>query len=267
MNKRIYVAGPISKGDLSGNIKRGINAAVELMRRGYAVYCPHFSAFAGFGESPYKSSALIEKSPCLTHQEWLANDLPWVAVSDAVLRLPGESVGADLEVRHAESLGIPVYESMDQLLYELGSFGDEHAEKHEISRMIDEGGPCHDGPDSYDTTPHAGEEFVTGSVRDSREGKGRFDLISPFALRRLALHFESGARKYGDRNWERGQPLQRYLDSALRHVNCHQAGMRDEDHLIAAAWNLLAHVHTEEMIASGKLPKSLDDSPNKRGAA
>jgi hypothetical protein len=94
------------------------------------------------------------------------------------------------------------------------------------------------------------EEFPTGSVRDTREGKGRFDLISPIALRRLAEHYERGARKYGERNWEKGQPLDRYIDSALRHINAFQVGDRAEDHLIAAAWNLFAHVHTEEMIAT-----------------
>jgi hypothetical protein len=34
---------------------------------------------------------------------------------DAVLRLPGESRGADLDVRIAEERGIPVYTSIDQI--------------------------------------------------------------------------------------------------------------------------------------------------------
>lgn len=40
------------------------------------------------------------------------------------------------------------------------------------------------------------EEFTGGAVRDVREGKGRYDLISPIAMRRLALVYEKGANKY-----------------------------------------------------------------------
>lgn len=103
------------------------------------------------------------------------------------------------------------------------------------------------------------EEFSTGSRRDTRDGKGRFDLISPIALKRLAIHYQLGSAKYGDRNWERGQPLARYLDSAMRHLNCYLSGMRDEDHLTAVAWNVFAFIHTEQLIRDGKLPKELDD--------
>lgn len=105
------------------------------------------------------------------------------------------------------------------------------------------------------------QEFSTGSVRDTQEGKGRFDLISPIALERLAKHYENGARKYSERNWEKGQPLARYLDSAKRHLNKFHEGYRDEDHLAAAAWNVFSLIHTQEMIRRGVLPKELDDLP------
>jgi hypothetical protein len=103
------------------------------------------------------------------------------------------------------------------------------------------------------------QEFATGSVRDTREGKGRFDLIPTDALRRLAKHYENGAMKYGDRNWEIGQPLSRYLDSAFRHLVCTLEGMTDEDHPSAVSWNAFAYIHTLELIKQGKLPKELDD--------
>ena len=101
------------------------------------------------------------------------------------------------------------------------------------------------------------EEFSTGSVRDTRDGKGRFDLIPPSFLYRLARHFEEGAKKYGDNNWQRGQNLSRYIDSCMRHINKHRSGHRDEDHLIAAVWNLLAYMWTEEQISIGELPEEL----------
>ena len=102
-------------------------------------------------------------------------------------------------------------------------------------------------------------EFPTGSVRDVRTGKGRFDLIPPESIKALALQFEKGALKYGERNWEKGQPLSSYMDSLLRHLNCHMAGQTDEDHMVSALWNAACYIATRERIKAGKLPKELDD--------
>ena len=107
----------------------------------------------------------------------------------------------------------------------------------------------------------ARQEFVTGSVRDTRDGKGRFDLLPPYPLHRLAVHYANGAVKYGDRNWEKGQPLSRYVDSAMRHLVKQLAGARDEDHMAAVAWNVLAYIHTEHEIQEGRLPEELNDMP------
>jgi Domain of unknown function (DUF5664) len=112
--------------------------------------------------------------------------------------------------------------------------------------------------DSVKTTEKQ-ETFITKSVRGSREGKGRFDLIPPDALRRLAIHYENGSKVYGDKNWELGQPLSRYLDSAMRHLVCILEGMTDEDHPSAVAWNAFAYIHTLNAINAGKLPEGLDD--------
>ena len=107
----------------------------------------------------------------------------------------------------------------------------------------------------------ARESFTTGSVRDTRVGKGRFDLLPPRAMREVAQHFEAGAAKYGDRNWEKGQPLSRYLDSALRHTMLVLQGETDENHAAAAAWNLLCFIDTRARVAAGLLPPELDDMP------
>lgn len=110
------------------------------------------------------------------------------------------------------------------------------------------------------------QSFSTGSRRDTREGKGRFDLMPPKALRRLARHFENGAKKYGDRNWEKGQPQSRFMDSALRHLNNYLDGHRDEDHLSAAAWNVLCMIHQEERFAQG-WNAELNDLPADSGVS
>ena len=92
------------------------------------------------------------------------------------------------------------------------------------------------------------EKHKTGAVRDVRTGKGRFDLISPFAEKRLADIYEKGVLKYSERNWEKGIPISRCLDSAKRHINQYIMGMVDEDHLAQAAWNLFAIMHFEEVL-------------------
>ena len=105
-------------------------------------------------------------------------------------------------------------------------------------------------------------EFSTGAQRDlAGLKKGRYDLITPIALRRLAIHYKAGTVKYSDRNWEKGMPLHCYLDSAIRHIYALLEGLKDEDHAAAAAWNMMAFIHTEEMIKRGKLPAELNDMP------
>ena len=104
--------------------------------------------------------------------------------------------------------------------------------------------------------------FITGSVRDRAAGKGRFDLIPTLPLRRLAGLYERGAIKYGDRNWQQGQPLMSsYIDSASRHLNSLIAGEPTEDHAIAVCWNMFAYIYTLNEIEAGRLPKELDDRP------
>lgn len=116
----------------------------------------------------------------------------------------------------------------------------------------------------YEEVKDSGErrEFTTGSVRDIRTGKGRYDLIPPYSLRRLAKHYENGAVKYGDRNWEKGQPVSSYIDSMLRHSQDYLSGDRSEDHLAAVAWNAFAAMYTVEMVRLKRLPAEFDDMPD-----
>lgn len=107
------------------------------------------------------------------------------------------------------------------------------------------------------------EDFSTGSRRDTRDGKGRCDLLPMLAILRLSQHFEEGSKKYGDRNWELGQPLSRYMDSALRHGFKVLLGAEDEPHAEAMFWNIGAFVDTRIRIRAGELPAELDDIPRR----
>lgn len=105
------------------------------------------------------------------------------------------------------------------------------------------------------------QDFPTGAVRDTQEGKGRYDLLPTRALAEVAVHFQQGAEKYDARNWEKGIPLSRFLDSALRHSFAVLEGKADEPHARAAAWNWLCLIETKARIKAGLLPAELDDLP------
>lgn len=91
-------------------------------------------------------------------------------------------------------------------------------------------------------------QFASGAVRSGDAEGVRFDLITPIGLRRLAETCAEGARKYGDRNWEKGMPATVLLNHAIRHIYLYLAGNRDEDHLAHAAWGLLGVCHFEEVM-------------------
>ena len=102
-------------------------------------------------------------------------------------------------------------------------------------------------------------EFSTGAVRDMAEGKG--DMVSmPWeALLRLSKHYEAGAKKYNHWNYRKGIPVSSFIDSACRHLAKYQCGMDDEDHLAAAAFNILG-----AMLMENDLP-GMQDLPARKG--
>lgn len=124
MRKRVYIAGPISRGDLAHNINQGTAAFVALAKAGFAPWCPMWSCYAKpcemivwpHGELEVMCHATAMGNDEMVHADWLGVDLPWVECSHAVLRLPGESTGADMETAHAAKHGIPVFESVEELV-------------------------------------------------------------------------------------------------------------------------------------------------------
>ena len=94
---KVYIAGPMSHGDIAGNVRQAMDAAATLMQAGHAVYVPHLCHF-------------MEISHPQPYELWLAQDFAWIAASDALIRLPGESSGADREAAFARERGIPVWE-------------------------------------------------------------------------------------------------------------------------------------------------------------
>lgn len=60
----------------------------------------------------------------------------------------------------------------------------------------------------------------------------------------VAKHFEEGAKKYGENNWQKGIPVHCYIDSAVRHYLKFRRGDKDEPHDRAFCWNLMCAIWT-----------------------
>jgi hypothetical protein len=101
--RRVFISGPYSEGDRIWNMRRALDAADALLRSGCAPFVPHLD---GVWEFVWHHS----------YEEWMEYDRAWLEVCDAVVRLPGQSQGADREVARAEELGIPVFYSVSELL-------------------------------------------------------------------------------------------------------------------------------------------------------
>lgn len=99
---RVYMSGPITKGDREHNFTQAAAMHRLLLRAGFAVWNPILSMkLPGAFDIP--------------HELWIKSDLPWIEKADCVLRLPGESIGADMEVEHATKCGIPVFYDYEEL--------------------------------------------------------------------------------------------------------------------------------------------------------
>ena len=63
-------------------------------------------------------------------------------------------------------------------------------------------------------------------------------------LLEVSKHFEEGAKKYGEYNWQKGIPTHCYIDSAVRHYLKWLRGDKDEPHDRAFCWNILCCIWT-----------------------
>lgn len=91
---------------------------------------------------------------------------------------------------------------------------------------------------SFDVPPITPVTLEAGVKYD--DGKLRYDLIPPEALQGLALVYTIGAKKYEDRNWEKGIGYSRIYGALMRHTQAFVLGEdMDPDgqhHLDSVSW-------------------------------
>ena len=99
----------------------------------------------------------------------------------------------------------------------------------------------------------------TGGRKDD-EDKLRFDLIPARPLEQVARVYTIGARKYDDRNWEKGLSWGRVFAAMMRHAWAWWRGETfdvtdGQHHLASVAWCALALMEYEQT------HQELDDRP------
>lgn len=100
-------------------------------------------------------------------------------------------------------------------------------------------------------TKDSGEraEYSTGMVRDTATNKPRYDLCWLPLLTRWAQLMSRGAVKYGANNWQKArtqEELDRFKESAFRHLVQWLEGDESEDHAAAVIFNLGGSEYVKE---------------------
>lgn len=97
------------------------------------------------------------------------------------------------------------------------------------------------------------------------DGKERVDLIPGDSMLVLGQVYAVGAKKYAERNWERGMPWSKCLGPLMRHLFKWMRGEKfdPEDgqlHIAKVAWNAIALL-TYELRKIGLDDRMLDTAP------
>lgn len=242
MKPKLYISGPITLGDRDANVSRAKYAALVAMQRGWSVLCPHLSCYYEWGEQ-------------FSHSEWLKQDLPWLMHADALVRLPGESLGADEEVFFANDHHIKVYFGLENLPHATPQNSEPQCERAQRE----------------DRSSETVRRFASGATRNVDDNKPDYEgFLSPLAIEAFGRYMhehrkQSDGKLRASDNWQKGIPRDVYMKSAFRHFvdlwSMHRGGERrspEDNHVLtkeevcsALLFNIQGYLH-ESIKASMK---------------
>lgn len=107
----IYIAGPYTQGSEVRNTVKALQTGIQVYVRGGIPLVPHSSfLYELVGSRPRKTASDLEVSVAyeLDYEDYMEMDLQFLEVCDALLRLSGESSGADRETSRMSQLGKPI---------------------------------------------------------------------------------------------------------------------------------------------------------------
>ena len=96
---KVYIAGPYTIGDVAQNVRNAVEAGDQVLKLGHIPFIPHMAHFWH----------LLFPGP---YEQWLQWDLSWLESCDALIRLPGQSPGADREVAAAKKIGMAIFDGV-----------------------------------------------------------------------------------------------------------------------------------------------------------
>jgi hypothetical protein len=100
---KVYVAGAYTKGNFDNNLRNAITAGNVCLELDLVPFIPHLNH-------------LWEIAYHHNYEVWLAYDMEWLMSCDCLLRLAGDSSGADMEVRYANINNIPVFYDISEIV-------------------------------------------------------------------------------------------------------------------------------------------------------
>lgn len=101
--KTIFISSPYTKGDQIFNVHRQMVVADILLENGF---CPMIPLLNHFWETVSKHD----------YESYLKMDFEMIKRCDAILRLNGESIGADHEVEFARQCNKQIFNSVKEVL-------------------------------------------------------------------------------------------------------------------------------------------------------
>lgn len=99
---KVYIASTYTVGDVAVNVKSQLDVFDNLVSLGFAPYAPLWAHF----------QQIVHP---LLYETWMNLAFEWIKVCDCVLRLDGESNGADREVEFAKEYAMKVFYTIEQL--------------------------------------------------------------------------------------------------------------------------------------------------------
>jgi len=99
---KVFISSPYTIGDVAANVRTQHDVFNNLIELGFNPFMPLLAHYQHIVHP-------------LNYDKWLEWDCSWIDSCDFVLRLPGESKGADIETKYANDNGIPVVRSINEL--------------------------------------------------------------------------------------------------------------------------------------------------------
>jgi len=240
----VYIAGPM-RGYPGLNFDAFYEAETWLAAHGYHVHNP--------ARNDEESGFDPDKDTPQPIAHYMAQDLPLVCASQVVVALPGwvESEGARMEIGLAVDLSTPVcmIDRANDALVNIDAETELRGREDPV--RVDCGGEVRIV--DPDTGGEKGQKLA------------RFDLIPTRPLWKVAEHYGTGAKKYKDRNWEKGYKWSLSYGALQRHATAFWSGETIDPetgshHMAAVVFHALA------LMEYGETNQDKDDRPKRTEA-